>query len=68
MAMNLRLSDEDSEALRRQAEAEQRSMQAVAQNAIREYVQRRAHKVRVNSAIATVIAEESEVLRRLGEA
>jgi hypothetical protein len=38
MAMTLRLSDEQTEALRRKAEAEHRSMQQVAQAAIDVYV------------------------------
>jgi hypothetical protein len=38
MAMTLRLSDEQTEALRRKAEAEHRSMQQVAQSAIDAYV------------------------------
>jgi hypothetical protein len=38
MAMTLRLSDEQTEALRRKAEAEHRSMQQVAQAAIDAYV------------------------------
>ena len=39
MAMTLRLNDEQTEALRRKAEAEHRSMQQVAQAAIEAYVQ-----------------------------
>jgi hypothetical protein len=39
MAMTLRLNDEQTEALRRKAEAEHRSMQQVAQAAIDAYVQ-----------------------------
>jgi predicted transcriptional regulator len=38
MAMTLRLADDETEALRRRAELEQRSMQEVARQAIREYV------------------------------
>ena len=40
MAMTLRLSDEEADALRAQAEAEDRSMQDVARAAVREYVDR----------------------------
>ena len=40
MAMTLRLSDEQTEALRRKSEAEHRSMQQVALAAIDEYVHR----------------------------
>ena len=37
--MTLRLADDEAQALRRRAELEQRSMQAVARQAIREYVE-----------------------------
>ena len=39
MAMTLRLADDETEALRRRAELERRSMQEVARRAIREYVE-----------------------------
>ena len=41
MAMTLRLTDEETAALRAQAEEESRSMQDVARAAVREYVARR---------------------------
>lgn len=66
--MTMRLDDQDNEALRRQAEAEHRSMHAVATDAIREYISQHAHKTRVRQAIATVVAEEAVVLARLGDA
>ena len=47
MGMTLRTSDEQTEALRRQAAAEGRSMQAVALSAIDEYIARRTHKAKV---------------------
>jgi plasmid stability protein len=40
-AMTLRLDDDESEALRRRAEEEGRSMQQVVHEALREYFQRR---------------------------
>ncbi|MBU8814194.1 CopG family transcriptional regulator [Mycolicibacterium goodii] len=42
MGMTLRTTEEQTEALRRQAAAEGRSMQAVALSAIDEYIARRA--------------------------
>ena len=39
MAMTLRLSDAETDALRRRAERESRSMQEVARQAVREYVE-----------------------------
>ncbi len=68
MGMTLRASEEQTEALRRQAAAEGRSMQAVALAAIDEYIARRAHKAKVDDALARVVAEEANVLRRLKDA
>ncbi|MGH3602140.1 MAG: ribbon-helix-helix protein, CopG family [Pseudonocardiaceae bacterium] len=65
--MTLRLDDQDNEALRRQAEAEQRSMQSVAQDAIREYINQRAHRTVVGTAIRNVVTRHGDLLRRLGE-
>ena len=53
MGMTLRTSEEQTEALRRQAAAEGRSMQAVALSAIDEYIARRAHKAKVDEALAS---------------
>lgn len=66
--MTLRTSDEQTEALRRQAAAEGRSMQAVALSAIDEYIARRAHKSRVDAALEHVMTEEAGVLQRLKDA
>lgn len=64
----MRTTDEQTEALRRQAVAEGRSMQAVALSAIDEYIARRAHKARVEVALDRVVAEEAGVLERLRDA
>ncbi|CAJ1494449.1 CopG family transcriptional regulator [[Mycobacterium] burgundiense] len=68
MAMTLRTNDEQTEALRRQAAAEGRSMQAVALSAIDEYIARRAHESKVDSAMQRVVTEEAGVLDRLKDA
>jgi predicted transcriptional regulator len=67
MAMTLRLTPDEAEGLRQVAEAEKLSMQDVARTAIREYVDRRAHKTRVSRVLDRVLAEEEGVLKRLGE-
>ena len=67
MAMTLRLSDDESDALRAQAEAEDRSMQDVARAAVREYVDRRGHEAAVRDLSAQARGRYAEVLRRLGE-
>ncbi len=66
MAMTLRLSDEDNEALRAQAEAEGRSMQLVAQDAVREYIDRRTARAAVAHETAWVVDQYREALERLG--
>lgn len=64
MAMNLRLSDSDTDALRRKAEQEGRSMQEVAKAAISEYVSERPRRLR--DAVERVRTEDAELLERLG--
>jgi predicted transcriptional regulator len=63
MAMTLRLTEEDSEALRSCAQAEGVSMQELAQRAIREYVMRRSQ--RLATAIERVASNDAELLDRL---
>ena len=63
MAMNLRLTDAESEALRKKAEAEGRSMQEVARAAIAQYVSERPQRLR--AAIDRVRTEDRELLERL---
>lgn len=65
MAMNLRLTDAESEALRAKAEQEGRSMQEVAKTAISQYVSDRPQ--RLMAAIERVRTEDSELLDRLSK-
>ena len=65
MAMNLRLSDAESDALRSRAEQEGRSMQEVARTAIAQYVSDRPQ--RLLSAIQRVRTEDRELLERLSK-
>lgn len=67
MGMTLRPSEQQAEALRRQASAEGRSMQAVALSAIDEYIARRVHKAKVADALQRVL-REAGVLERLKDA
>ena len=64
MAMNLRLTDEESAALRARAEQEGRSMQEVARQAIAEYVADRPARLR--AAVERIRTEDAELLDRLG--
>ncbi|MGQ0576016.1 MAG: ribbon-helix-helix protein, CopG family [Pseudonocardia sp.] len=68
MAMTLRLTDEETAALRRRAEREGRSMQSVARAAIVEYVERKEHRERVVASSAAGAKYFDEALQRLGEA
>jgi hypothetical protein len=63
MAMNLRLTESETEALRRKAAEEGRSMQEVARTAIAEYVSGRPERLR--AAIEKVRTEDAELLDRL---
>ncbi len=63
MAMNLRLTDSESEALRKKAEQEGRSMQEVARAAIAQYVSERPQRLR--AAIDRVRIEDGVLLERL---
>jgi predicted transcriptional regulator len=67
MAMTLRLSDEEHEALRRRAETEGISMQDAARRAVRDYVERGGHRDRVIAAADAVMTVHADALRRLGE-
>jgi predicted transcriptional regulator len=65
--MTLRLTDEETEALRAKAEREGRSMQAVARAAIRRYIEQDDHHARVTASAAAGANRYAEALRRLGE-
>ncbi|MGI8754441.1 MAG: ribbon-helix-helix protein, CopG family [Acidimicrobiales bacterium] len=66
MAMTLRLSDDEHEALRDRAEAEGISMQDAARRAVRDYVIQGQHRERVSAAARRVIAAHADALERLG--
>lgn len=63
--MTLRLTDEEAEALRAEAERVNRSMQEVAREAIRLYVNRRA--VLREQALRRIATEDRELLDRLAQ-
>lgn len=64
--MTLRLTDEETEALRRTAEREGRSMQEVAREAIRDYTGAWARER--DAFLTEIVARDANLLRRLGEA
>ncbi len=61
--MTLRLTEEESLALRERAEQENRSMQEVARTAINAYISDRS--ARLQLAISAVVTEDAELLDRL---
>ena len=67
MAMTLRLTPDESEALRRRAELEGRSMQEVAREAVREYIDRTSRQELLEQVLDEELPRFAEALRRLGE-
>jgi plasmid stability protein len=67
MAMTLRLTDEQTEALRARAEKEGRSMQQVALGALDAYLLRSADDELTDRLAARGADRFAELLRRLGE-
>jgi len=67
MAMTLRLSDDETAALRAQAENESRSMQDVARAAIREYVESHSRRALLDEVMDRELPRYAEALDRLGQ-
>lgn len=67
MAMTLRLTDEETDALRRRADLEGRSMQEVARQAVREYVETHSRAELLEQVLDTELPRYAEALERLGQ-
>ena len=67
MAMTLRLADAEADALRRRAELEGRSMQDVAREAIREYVDSHSRAELLDRVLDEELPRYAEALERLGQ-
>ncbi|WP_172860627.1 hypothetical protein [Jiangella alkaliphila] len=67
MAMTLRLTEEETEALRLQAEREHRSMQEEARLAIREHIARADRSRRIDEITREGIERHAGLLARLAE-
>ena len=65
--MTLRLAEDEADALRRRAEIEHRSMQDVARQAIREYVENHSRSELLDQVLDEELPRYAEALRRLGE-
>lgn len=67
MAMTLRLDEQETDALRQRAAREGRSMQDVARQAVREYIDRTSTRELLDDVLDEEIPRYAEALRRLGE-
>lgn len=67
MAMTLRLTTDETDALRERARREGRSMQDVARIAVREYIERTSRRELLDEVLDEELPRFAEALRRLGE-
>lgn len=67
MAMTLRLTDDETDALRQRAQREGRSMQDVVRAALREYIDRTSRRELLDEVLDEELPRFAEALRRLGE-
>ena len=67
MAVTPRLSDAEAEALRLRAERERRSMQDVARQAVREYVENHSRAELLDRVLDDELPRYAEALERLGQ-
>jgi predicted transcriptional regulator len=65
--MTLRLTDEETEALRRQADLERRSMEEIARQAVRDYIERASRRELLDRVLDEELPRYAEALERLGE-
>lgn len=66
MPMTLRLSDDEADALRRRADLESRSMQDLARQAVREYVETHSRADLLDQVLDEQLPRYAEALERLG--
>ncbi len=64
--MTLRLDDAETDALRKRAELEGRSMQEVARSAVRDYIETRSKRDLLDSVLDDELPRFAEALDRLG--
>ncbi len=67
MAMTLRLDEQETDALRQRAAREGRSMQDVARQAVRDYIDRTSKRELLDDVLGEEIPRYAEALRRLAE-
>jgi hypothetical protein len=67
VAMTLRLTDDEADTLRHRAEYEGRSMQEIARQAIREYVEFHSRADLIDRVLDEDLPHYAEAMRRLAE-
>lgn len=65
--MTLRLTNDETDALRQRAQREGRSMQDVARAAVRDYIDRTSRQELLDQVLDEELPHFAEALRRLGE-
>lgn len=65
--MTLRLTEAETEALRRRAEREKRSMQEVARQAVRDYIESTSERELLDEVLDEQLPRYAEALERLGQ-
>ncbi|WP_375399190.1 ribbon-helix-helix protein, CopG family [uncultured Amnibacterium sp.] len=65
--MTLRLTDAEADALRTRAELEGRSMQDVARQAVREYIEQRSRAELIDGVLDAALPRYAEALARLAK-
>jgi predicted transcriptional regulator len=67
MAMTLRLTEDETEALRQRARREGRSMQEIAREAVRVYIEQTSRRELLDRVLDEELPRYTEALKRLGE-
>jgi predicted transcriptional regulator len=67
MAMTLRLDEKETQALRQRAEYEGRSMQDVARQAVRDYIERTSRRELLDNVLDEELPRYAEALARLAQ-
>ena len=67
MAMTLRLSEDETEALRRRAKEEGRSMQEVARDAVSSYLEQAGRRQIVDAVLDRELVRYADAIERLGQ-
>ncbi|WP_222271909.1 DUF6290 family protein [Modestobacter marinus] len=67
MAITVRLDDQETEALRRRAELEGQSMQEIARQAVRDYIERTSKRELLDRVLDEELPRYADAVERLGQ-